>query len=272
MGSPIYDVGSGPAIVLIPGIQGRWEWMRPTVEALAVEHRVITGSLPGEPGADLRLSPDGGFETFVRYVDNLMDAAKISTAVVCGVSFGGLIALRYAARRRERVRALILVSTPGPGWKPERHLGKYMRWPTLTSPLFALGALRRLWSELRITFPDLKARLLFCATAARNGMAAPAIPSRMSHRARMAGAEHFETDCARVTAPTLVVAGERELDNVVKHDDALEYLALIAGARFELFEHTGHLGTVSAPEKFAAIVSKFLNGVSDSKWPTTSAS
>jgi len=37
------DVGSGPAIVLIPGIQGRWEWMRPSIRALAGKWRVLTG-------------------------------------------------------------------------------------------------------------------------------------------------------------------------------------------------------------------------------------
>ena len=28
------DVGSGTPVVLIPGLQGRWEWMAPTVDAL----------------------------------------------------------------------------------------------------------------------------------------------------------------------------------------------------------------------------------------------
>ena len=44
------DVGTGPPLVLIPGIQGRWEWMKPSIDALAREYRVITMSLPGEPG------------------------------------------------------------------------------------------------------------------------------------------------------------------------------------------------------------------------------
>ena len=44
----IIDVGAGRPIVLIPGIQGRWEWMQPAVAALAVRFRVITFSLLGE--------------------------------------------------------------------------------------------------------------------------------------------------------------------------------------------------------------------------------
>ena len=42
------DLGSGTPLVLVPGIQGRWEWMRPTVEALARHFRVLSFSLAGE--------------------------------------------------------------------------------------------------------------------------------------------------------------------------------------------------------------------------------
>ena len=89
---------------------------------------------------------------------------------------------------------------------------------------------------------------------------APAVPYRMSRRARLAEGQNFEADCAGVTVPTLVVTGERELDQVVPCDETMRYVTLIPGARFQLFERTGHLGTVLAPERFAAIVSRFLNG------------
>ena len=268
----IHDVGTGPAIVLIPGIQGRWEWMRPAVEALAGRWRVITSSLPGEPGVELLPDGHGGFDGYVRHIDRLLDSANLSEAVICGVSFGGLIALRYAARRRERVRALILVSTPGPRWKPTRQQARHMRWPILSSPIFLLTAVNHAWSELRVTMPYLGERLAFGARWALRVAGAPGVPSRMKVRARLAVEEHFENDCAQVAAPTLVIAGERDLDKVVKFDDTMCYMASIPGAQFRLFEHTGHLGTVSAPDRFAAIVSKFLSGLPDSKWPTTSAS
>src|SRR6266536_3504143 len=113
------DVGSGPPIVLIPGIQGRWEWLRPAVDALATQFRIVTSSLPGEPG-QARYS-GAGFDQLAEHVDRLLNEGNISKAAVCGVSFGGLVALRYAATRPERVRALILVSTPGPRWQPAAH-------------------------------------------------------------------------------------------------------------------------------------------------------
>jgi pimeloyl-ACP methyl ester carboxylesterase len=255
------DVGDGPAIVLVPGIQGRWEWMRPSVEALATDWRVVTASLPGEPG-ELPCSADG-FEQLIAHVDAMLDKARLSTAVICGVSFGGLVAVRYAARRKERVRALILVSTPGPRWRPTANQAGYLRWPNLSSPLFMAGAAKRGWRELRATLPDVGARLAFCGAWAMEVAAAPGIPSRIALRARLAAAETFEHDCARISAPTLIITGERELDEVVSVDDTLGYLRSIPGAQFRLFERTGHLGTASAPDRFASIVTTFLRQLPD---------
>jgi pimeloyl-ACP methyl ester carboxylesterase len=242
-------------LVLIPGIQGRWEWMQPAIDELAKEWRVIPCSLPGEPGA--ASSMDGSFDSFVDCLDGVLDAAGVERAVICGVSFGGLIALRYATRRPARTEALILVSTPGPRWKLQPHLVRYMKWPTLSSPLFFAGAFGRFWPELRVTYPDARQRMRFCAAAMSRVLAAPAIPSRMSQRAQLAARETFEGDCACVKAPTLVITGERNLDRVVKYDETLDYVSLIEGARCQLLEHTGHLGIISAPDRFAALVSRF---------------
>jgi pimeloyl-ACP methyl ester carboxylesterase len=252
------DVGSGPPLVLIPGIQGRYEWTKPTIQALAREFRVITASLPGERGS---LPTNGhGFDGLVDYVDALLDAKNIPSAVICGISFGGLIALRYAARRPERVRALILASTPGPHWKPDSYQERYIKRPILSSPFFAVRAISHLWGELRVTYPRLLDRLRFCTVAGARILMAPAAPWRIGSRAQMAIGERFDLDCASIKAPTLVVTGEGDLDRVVRQADSIGYVSAIDGARFHLFDKTGHLGTISAPERFTTIVSNFLNG------------
>jgi pimeloyl-ACP methyl ester carboxylesterase len=251
------DVGAGTPLVLIPGIQGRWEWMAPAVDALSREYRVLTASLPGEPGASMAFGEDADFDLFVKQLDAVLDESRVEKAVVCGISFGGLIALRYAARRSERVRGLILVSTPGPHWRLNASQRLYASWPILTSPFFAAGAARRGWRELRTLYPSPRARLKASVDAGWRVLKAPAMPRRMSRRASLAERQDFEADCARVKAPTLVVTGERDLDRVVPCDETMRYLNLIPGSRFELFERTGHLGTVLAPDRFAAIVSRF---------------
>ena len=250
------DVGAGPPLVLVPGIQGRWEWMAPSVEALAHEYRVITASLPGEPGGR-SFGAKADFDVFIDYLDHLLDTSGVSRVIMCGISFGGLIALRYAARRSNRVSALILVSTPGPCLKLSPHQRRYVAWPLLTSPLFAAGAVRRGWREMRAFYPTPGARVAACVRHAWRVARAPGVPGRMGLRAQLAERQNFEADCACVTAPTLIVTGERDLDQVVPCDESMKYLDLIPGSRFQLFEGTGHLGTVLAPDRFARIVSGF---------------
>jgi pimeloyl-ACP methyl ester carboxylesterase len=230
--------------------------MRPAIDALARDWRVITSSLPGEPGSDG--SADGDFEALVRHVDGVLDHAAVPDAVVCGVSFGGLIALRYAARRPGRVRALILVSTPGPRWQLDAKLVRYLKWPRLNYPFFLAGSIGRFWPELRAAYPELRARLGFCAHTLTIVLSAPAAPSRMSQRVRLIGSERFESDCAHIVAPTLIVSGERDLDHVVAYEDTMDYLTVIRGSSLQIFEKTGHLGIISAPDRFAAIVSRFV--------------
>ena len=256
----VIDVGRGQPIVLIPGIQGRWEWLRPTVDALASRFRVITGSLPGEPGS-LPLEDERDFAALVKHVDALMDGAAVKTATICGISFGGLVALRYAATRPDRVRALVLVSSPGPKWTPAAHQARYMRSPLLTFPMFLFGAARRVSSELRATFPVRRDRFDFCRRWTVQILKAPGIPWRMGARARMAAAEQFDDDCGRIGVPTLVIAGEDALDKVVSPADTMSYVSSIAGAQFQLLRSTGHLGVVTCPDRFADLVSRFLNTV-----------
>src|SRR3954464_9419751 len=93
------DLGTGTPLVLIPGIQGRWEWMRPTVEALARHFRVLSFSLAGERTSGQVFDPALGLDNFIVQIDRVLEEAAVRSAVLCGVSYGGLIAARYAALR-----------------------------------------------------------------------------------------------------------------------------------------------------------------------------
>jgi 3-oxoadipate enol-lactonase len=253
----VIDLGNGPPVVLIPGIQGRWEWMRPVVPALAKRMRVITFSLAGEPGSNVRFDESRGFDGFIAQIDAALERTGVSAATICGVSFGGLIALRYAAVRPERTRALVLVSTPAPDWSPSSPLRRSMKHPRVLFPLFVLGAGRRVWQELSRTFPDWKQRVSAAARYAVIVLGAPGGPTRMSRRGLMALETNFLDDCARVKAPTLIVTGEPGMDHVVPPATTLQYARLIQGGQVALLEATGHLGIITRPERFAELIANF---------------
>ena len=118
----------------------------------------------------------------------------------------------------------------------------------------------RLRPEIRVAIPDARERRHFAMNVLRTLFGAPVSLSRMASRARLIAKADLESDCARITAPTLVVTGEPHLDHVVPVDGSSEYLRLIPNARSAVVPETGHLGSVTRPREFAAIVRAFVEG------------
>ena len=163
----MFDRGSGPPLIVIPGVQGRWEWMYPALEALSRTCRTISYTLCGDFGSGVRLDPELGFENYMRQLDAVIERTGVHRFALCGVSYGGWIALRYAAVNPERVSALILVSAPAPGWAPSARQQSYISRPWLSAPAFALSAPFRVWPEIRAAVPSWGARIKF---AVRHGL------------------------------------------------------------------------------------------------------
>jgi len=258
----IVEKGTGPALVLIPGIQGRWEYVRPAIDALSATFRVITFPLCDEPSADFAFDASHGADCYVEQVRAALDRCGVERAIVCGISFGGLVALRFAATHPDRTAALVLASTPGPGWHLRRRHELYTRLPYLLGPLFFAETPWRLRREMAAAFPHLAARLHFTGLQLRTLFDAPLSLARMAGRARMVATFDGVADCAHIAAPTLVVTGEPALDHVVPADGSAGYVSLIRGARGVVLERTGHLGWITRPADFAAIVREFAGAFS----------
>src|SRR5689334_22574578 len=160
----MFITGSGIPIVVIPGLQGRWEWMRPAVDALAKHHRVVTFSLCDERTSPFPCDPSKGFDNYVAQVAMAMDRAKVDRAVIAGVSYGGLIAAEFAARYPERVSALVLASALHSTWQPDQRQQRYLNAPMLMSPLFIATAPTRMRPEIAAALPRIGERLRFTLT------------------------------------------------------------------------------------------------------------
>jgi pimeloyl-ACP methyl ester carboxylesterase len=57
-----------------------------------------------------------------------------------------------------------------------------------------------------------------------------------------------------------VITGEPALDRVVPVAGSTEYGTLIRNARVVVLERTGHLGSITRPDAFAALVRDFIEG------------
>ena len=237
-------------MIVIPGMQGRWEWMRPALRALSARCRVISYSL----GAART------FDELVAQVDGVLDRCALQSAAICGVSFGGLIATKYAVARPDRTSALIVVSTPSPAWRPSAVQARYLASPWRSTPAFLVTAPGRMWPEIAAARNGWPSRLRFCAEHLARIVGAPIVPAHMAARMRLNPGAGLAAECARVRARTLVISGSPDLDRIVPALSTREYVHLFRDARYVMMEGTGHLGLLTQPERFAGIVSEFVNG------------
>ena len=226
--------GHGTPIVMVPGLPGPWRFIAPAVHAMSAGFRVLTMSL----------GPECTVDSDVARIAHALDERKIDRAIVCGISLGGLVALRFAALHPHRTLALILASTPGPGATLAPRHRLYLRWPNLFGPLFLLETPFMVRHELR--WSHLKP--LF---------GRPVSFTRIAKRARLIESTDISADCARVTCPALVVTGERRFDHLVPVESTLGYLDAIPGAQHLELTGSGHLGSITHAAEFAAAVQTF---------------
>jgi 3-oxoadipate enol-lactonase len=265
----VIDRGQGVPIVLVPGIQGRWEWMEPAVAALAARARVITFSLADEPTCSGEFAADDGFGCYVDQVAQALDRARVDSAVVCGVSYGGLIAAAFAVRYPQRVSAIVLVSALPPSWVPDARAHFYLRAPRLLSPLFFVASMR-MYREIAAATPGFARGI---DAAVRHGWRALSnmlSPTRVARRVRLLEPRPAATSTSNegpgllrrlgdVHVPALVITGEGALDRVVPVPRTLEYLEIWPHARHVTLERTGHLGLITRPQAFAEVVAGFAD-------------
>jgi pimeloyl-ACP methyl ester carboxylesterase len=247
----MFERGSGPPLVLLPGIPGPWEYVRGAVDALAASCRVLTFSL----------GPECSIESDVARIGKVLDDCRLDQAVVCGISYGGLIALRFAATHPARTRALVLASAPGPGTKLRPSHRIYTEWPYVFGPLFLAETPFRFRRELERALPLRSDRWSFYRSQLKAFLTAGVSLPKIARRALVMEDLDIAADCRRVGAPTLIVTGDPALDWVVPVNSTTEYLRLIRGARQVVLEGTGHLGAITQPAAFAAAVTHFLDDV-----------
>jgi pimeloyl-ACP methyl ester carboxylesterase len=245
-------------IIVIPGIQGRWEWMRPAIDALRGRSAsVATFSLNEEDGTG------DPFDQWMTMVGREVARSGAGRVVLVGVSFGGLVAVRYAAVHPEHVAALVLVGTPSPEMRLSPGDQDMVQHPITRLPIFAVRGARRLLPEIIAAKDTWRERLVFTVSHLWRIIASPAAPTQMARWVRAWQARDITSDCARITAPTHLITGEPRLDRVVPVQSTLHYLTLIPGSTFSRLPRTGHLGLVSRPDEFSALVNEFLDAIDD---------
>jgi pimeloyl-ACP methyl ester carboxylesterase len=232
--------------------------MKPAVDALAGRCRVVTFSLADEPTCGGSFDRSRGFDSYVDQIRDAMDMSGISTAVVAGVSYGGLVAASFAARYPERTAGLILVSAVPPRWRPNARVRFYLRAPRLLSPLFMVNSVR-MYKEIAAATPGVLSGIGAAVRHGANVLMHMFSPARMARRVQLLESMQLDSELNGVNLPTLVVTGEAALDNVVPVRLSEEYVRMWPHAERVIIPHTGHLGLITRPDVFAAAVGTFVD-------------
>jgi pimeloyl-ACP methyl ester carboxylesterase len=130
--------GQGAQLIIIHGFTGNSAGYYLTiVPLLARDFNVVTYDLRGHGKSDM---PPRGYtsEHMAADLHALMDHVGFDRAHLMGHSFGGEVALQYAAAHPDRVRSLILADTRVRAFQPRR-ANHTPRWPEIQAKLGELG-------------------------------------------------------------------------------------------------------------------------------------
>lgn len=107
------EAGQGAPLVFLHGVLGDWRTWAPQWEAFVPHCRCISYSRRfSVPNGNRAPTPDHSALAEADDLDALLGHWQASPAILVGASYGGYTALALAARRPERVRALVLVEPP----------------------------------------------------------------------------------------------------------------------------------------------------------------
>ncbi len=249
-----YDVRGpedGPAVVFSNslGTDFRlWEQVLPLLpDGLRVIRYDTRGhGLSSAPGGDYFMGD------LVADVAALIEHLKVKDCVFVGLSVGGLIAQGLAAERPELLRAAVLSNTAA-------KIGTPAMWAERMEAVRAGGIAALEEGILQRWFSGRWRRENPVTLAGwRHMLVRTPVAGYLGCSAAIAETDLFEST-ARLSLPVLAIAGSE--DGSTPPDLVRETADLIAGARFRLIRHAGHLPCVEQPGEYARVLTDFLREV-----------
>jgi pimeloyl-ACP methyl ester carboxylesterase len=262
-----YGYGGEP-IVLLHGFGTTAFLWRHVGPMLAVRGATAFAlDLFGYGESDRPFDADFGLRAQSEYVDAALTALQLSQATVVGMDIGGVVALRLAAERPERVAKLVLVGTPplddlpGPEVRElQRDTARYAL--RLSHGLF--GASSLLTPFLEDSVSDLER---MPATLVGRYLAPYLGRDGANHllalAAALEGVELEELDLSTIRREALVIRGTR--DRWSSRAVAEEYAERLHGARYEHLDEVGRLVPEEAPAELTKLILDFVRGAADSE-------
>jgi pimeloyl-ACP methyl ester carboxylesterase len=243
--------GDGAPVVLLHGFATDLHLWDDQIPVLAQTYRVIRYDLRGFGKSAASAEP----YSHAGDLKALLDQLGLARVVIVGLSLGGGAAINFAIEHPEAVRGLVLVDST---------LGGFAWSPSFTTDQAAIRkaaidggveAARARWLSLAIFGPALQNPR--CADRVRAQVGGYSGWHWLNPDPGRAFTPPAIQRLAAITAPTLVVLGERDTPDFHAIASTLE--RGIAGAKKVTIPGAGHMANVEAPETFNDILLEFLS-------------
>jgi proline iminopeptidase len=255
---PVIVVNGGP------GLSHAYMMQNDVWERIARNRFVIFYDQRGT-GASKRVQPGApqSMDAQVADLEAVRQALGLAKFALVGDSYGGLLAMAYAASHPEHVAKLVLSDSPGPSWTSIVHLlpevfpdieEQNAKEEERLGPSTDAAARASLRNHFRMIFYSPEKRDMYMSHMGDLGyepMVAAAV-------AKATASMDLTPKLAGFQFPVLVITGRYDMN--VAPLTAWRLAHAISGAKIVFFERSGHLPSYEEPEKYVAVLEDFLTG------------
>jgi pimeloyl-ACP methyl ester carboxylesterase len=240
--------GEGPPLVLVPGLAGGFELLGPLARRLARHFRVISYQLRGEDDC-FALRRRFGLADLARDLAEFLDWHCLESPAVMGVSFGGVVALEFAARYPHRLESLVV---QGAGARSRQGLVQRVTGTVLSR--FLLPADNPFINQFfHLLFGSRQDGPLFQFVTRTCWQTDQSV---MAYRYRLVEEFDLTDRLERIRVPTLSLVGDRDV--LVSGDSLSALRDRIPACRLVRLPGAGHLAFVTHPERVTDEIRRFL--------------
>jgi proline iminopeptidase len=267
----VREIGHGPAVIVLHGGPGaQHDYLFESFSQLADEFRLVFYDQRGGGRSTVEFPRRVGWRDHVGDLEALRRELGIRRLVLLGYSWGGLLALLYAADYPQRVQALALLS-PAAGWGDYRrrfrkNLTRRSRSKDverLQAELEASGLETRDPSAYRQRRFDLSVAGYYRDPRDAAGSSRLVVQLQVQ-RATWASLEGYGPQLRRKTeglqVPALVLHGRYD---PIPLEWAEELVGILPQARLVVLENSGHVPYVEEPDRTFAEIRGFLREHAD---------
>jgi 3-oxoadipate enol-lactonase len=244
----IEAAGARPALVFVNSLGTDLRIWQATLAHLAGGATALTYDLRGHGLTDVGRTPYT-IATLANDLAALMDHAGVRSAIVCGISLGGLVAQQLHAARPDLVEALVLCNTAA-------KIGEASLWNARIAAIEAGGMAAVADSVLARWFaPDYKSKRPTEFAGYRNMLIRQPVDGYIAACAALATAD-LTAYAEKIDVPTLCITGD--MDSSIPPQLMADLARSIPGARLDTIGNCGHLPCIEQPERLAGLLRAFV--------------